>query len=109
MVNQWQNIRESEGKKFEASVLIDVSMGYDMEKEEVEMDSQGNIISVYYDDELVYHEHLHCYSCGWTGEIEEHGRQLKRCPQCGETRRRLGLQEEVFEDGAWMDAKDSAK
>lgn len=81
---------------------------YDPEKEEVERDSQGNLISIHYDGELVYEESYLCYSCAWNGEIDSHGPDLRRCPNCGESRHLEGLQREVYEDGAWTDMRDAA-
>lgn len=83
-------------------------MAYDESKERTEEDVNGQTIRIFYNDDLVYEKHYQCYNCGWTGQIDDHGPGLERCPECGDNRHHGGLSEEVYEDGAWVDAREAA-
>ena len=71
-----------------------------------EEDVNGRTIRIFDGDNKVYELHYHCSNCGWNGQIDQEGPGLQHCPNCNEGRHFGGLSEEVYEDGAWMDAFD---
>lgn len=72
--------------------------------EEAETDTQGNVIRIKNRGKIVYHKFYHCYECGWSGEIDEYGMDLNRCPNCDVPRGMNALSIEEYKDGAWEDA-----
>ena len=83
-------------------------MSYDSEKEYAIEDDEGNAVKVFYDSDLVYHEHYYCTSCFWHGDIDHYSRHLERCPECDEPRSH-GFKIEKWRDGAWQDARELAE
>lgn len=81
-------------------------MTYDPSKERVEEDGQGEMVRLYHDAELVWHEMYICAKCGWSGEIDRYGRTLANCPECGAERDSGGLDIGRWEEGDWADARD---
>lgn len=76
--------------------------------EETEADDEGNIVKIKYRGDVVYHEFYQCHECGWSGGFENHGSHLENCPECEAPRGFGGLSTDVYEDGAWIDARRSS-